>query len=1282
MNSIKFKVFILSFITFALKTSAQQTIYVNDFVDWKIVVAGEKPNTKTFLTFDKAKQSNVASALPVYSHLITHGYDADIKVEINSLQTSDLTPEEWQHVQAEANTIPYDINVKTNTFTLNRKQAATLTFLPLIKDAASGKIKKVIFFSFKVSLTPSLEAKTASYNWADNSVLEKGEWVRIEIAQKGVYKIDADFLNKAGLNSTGVDISTIRFYGNGGGMLPQANAKTNSDDLIENAIEMHDNNQNGKFDGDDYFLFYGEGPNKWEFETSSFTYKHRTHRYANSNFYYITVGAVGGKRIATQASEAGTPTYTTSVFDELFVHEKDEVNFLRSGREWFGEEFFRTLSYDFKVSIPDRVDSEAVKIRSQAVARSAQNCQFLISNNGTQVLTQPINSIKFTYEGNYVDTPDTATGTFIAPGNDLNINYTFNQVGSGNKGWLNFFELVMRREMKFNGGQVIFRDSKNISGGNLTQFNFNANGQNVAIWEITNPLEPKLQQTNINGNIHSFNLQTPNLREFVAFSNNTLLVPDVNLTQKIENQNIHGLRDIEMVILSHSKFLNEAKRLAKHHEDHDGLTVAVVTPNQVYNEFSSGKQDVSAIRNFMKMLYDRPAQGGDSIKYLLIIGDASYDYKDIKDNNTNYVATYQSRNIYNPVYSYCSDDYFTQLDDDEGEWTENFNYRETVDVGVGRFPVQTEVQAKQMVDKVIAYSKPETFGDWRNNVCFLADDEDSNQHFKDAQAFAAVVESNYKNYNVDKIYFDAYKQVSVGSGARYPEVNDQIDRKLDRGALVINYNGHGGELGLAEEQILDIPMVNSWDNITNMPLFVTATCEFSRFDDPGRTSAGELVLLNPKGGGIALLTTVRLVYAWPNFFLNEAVYKDNIFTPLPNGEMPRLGDVYRRTKNGYLDLNSRNFTLLGDPAVRLAYPEYQVMTSEINGVDVSSNASALDTIGALSKVTIKGFVADNNGNKISSYNGIVYPTVFDKKAQLSTLANDPKSSKQPFSVYKNIIYKGKASIKNGDFEYSFIVPKDISYELGACKISYYATDDVTDGHGYYDSAVISGTNQQAAIDTSGPKIKLYMNDTTFRFGGVTNESPTLLAIVSDLHGISTTGNGIGRDITAILDNNRKDLFILNDYYEAKLNSYQEGEIRYPLFNLSEGHHNIKVKVWDVYNNSAEGYTEFFVAKSDKLAIKSLMNYPNPFSSRTKFYFEHNKQGAELYVDVEIYSQSGELVKTLSTYIPSASANFDSLEWNAEADYGNNIAQGLYLFRVKVRSGNDTVEETQKMVLIK
>ncbi|HYG15975.1 MAG TPA: type IX secretion system sortase PorU [Bacteroidia bacterium] len=1271
MKSFKSTLLTTGFLLIFCAAGAQDTVTVSQTLHWKMFTVPEEQGGKTFLTFDNATPQNVAPYIPGFSYSIAPGYPAEVSAEVIPVATEDILPHEWAGLAT--NDFDYTVTPKIIYYTQNRQPAAKVVFVPLVREAVGGKVKKIVSFTLKVIIKPAVVLAKGSYSWQQNSVLAAGDWIKIPISKTGMYKMDIKYLNKAGLNAEGKDISSLRLYGLGGAMLPQASDAPKTDDLIENAIDIRDVNLNGLFDGNDFILFYGEAAGAWEFNYTTLKYSYGAHKYSDENYYYLAVGANGGVRVADQASETATHTYTTSVFDHLYYYEKDNTNLLKSGREWYGEEFDRVTSYDFTVDIPDLETAQSIRIRSEAIARSQSPSRFTTIVNGQTVLTQDIKGIPLTYEGDYIDTPYPAEDSFTSTSGTLNIKYTYNKP-PGAKGWLNYFEIWARRKMRFTGGQVIFSDSKNLGINNVTEFLFDPNGQNVTIWEVTNPLKPYRQATTQSGSQLRFVLSTPTLRRFVAFNDNQLMVPSP--AEKITNQNLHALQGIEMVIVTHPDFKGEADRLAKHHEDNDNLIVAVVTPKEIYNEFSSGKQDVSAIRNFLKMLYDRGAVGGDSLRYLLMFGDASYDYKDRLKNNTNFVPTYQSRNTYNPVFSYCSDDFFTHLDDNEGEWIEDYNDHETIDIGIGRFPVQTADQAKQMVDKVIGYSKQETYNDWRNSVTFIADDEDSDQHFRDAQSFAGVIESQNPEFTVDKVYMDAFKQVSLGSGTRYPEVVDIFNRKVTRGALVINYNGHGGEQGLAHEQVLDVPMINNWSN-TNLPMFVTATCEFSRFDDPGRTSAGELVLLNPNGGGIGLLTTVRMVYAWPNSILNKAIYSNNMFARV-NGEWPRLGDIFRKAKNAAIDLNNRNFTLLGDPAVMLNYPEEEVITTEINGVPAGSS----DTVGALSKVTIKGEVRDRLGNKLTNFNGLVYPTVFDKQSKLTTLGNDPGSTRQAFYQYKNIIYKGKASVKDGEFEFSFIVPQDISYIKGHARISYYATDYKTDANGIYDSLMVTGTDVSAPADQTGPTIKLYMNDTTFKFGGVTNQNPTLLALVTDLHGINTTGNGVGRDITAILDNDRSNMLILNDYYQSGLNSYQSGEIRFPLHDLSNGRHSIKVKVWDVYNNSAEGYTEFVVASSDKLAVKHLINYPNPVSGKTTFYFEHNKQGQEMFVDVDIMTMNGQLIKTLTAHVPEAAANFDGLEWDITGEPEENIKQGIYLFRVKVRCGNDTEILTEKMVVIK
>ena len=406
-----------------------------------------------------------------------------------------------------------------------------------------------------------------------------------------------------------------------------------------------------------------------------------------------------------------------------------------------------------------------------------------------------------------------------------------------------------------------------------------------------------------------------------------------------------------------------------------------------------------------------------------------------------------------------SDDYFTFLDDAEGDWESSTNL---MDLGVGRLPAKTAGEAEAMVDKIIHYATPGTFsngvacnagsssmGDWRNVVCFVADDEDSNIHMQQTETIDTYVGTNYKNYNIDKVYIDSYKQVATPGGDRYPDAEAAIVQRVQRGALLVNYIGHGGPVGWAEERILGESDINGWTNYNSLPAFMTATCEFTTADDPTITSAGELILLNSRGGGIALFTTCRLAYSQANFELGQHFYT-HFFNPI-GSRMPRMGEICMLTKNdvaGTTGISTRNFLLLGDPALTLSYPKWSVTTTNINGDSVTGTSIA-DTLRALQKVTIHGYVDDGTAihNRLANFNGVIYPTVYDKSVTYHTLANDPASYVASFKLQKSVLYKGAATVTNGYFTFTFVVPKDISYQYGFGRLSYYADNQTTDASG-------------------------------------------------------------------------------------------------------------------------------------------------------------------------------------------------------------------------------------------
>jgi hypothetical protein len=699
----------------------------------------------------------------------------------------------------------------------------------------------------------------------------------------------------------------------------------------------------------------------------------------------------------------------------------------------------------------------------------------------------------------------------------------------------------------------------------------------------------------------------------------------------------------------------------------------------------------------MRMFYERASGPSDIARYLLLLGDASYDYKDVLDGNTNFVPTFQSHESLLPTRSYGSDDFFGMLDPHEGNWTPTST--DALDVGVGRFVVRTLEDATGIVDKIIRYEEVNAAGssiggqeecvggsissvvapDWRNRIVVVADDEDGNMHFNQADELADTIQARYPEYNLTKIYLDAYVQVSTPGGQRYPEAQVDLNNNVEKGALLLNYTGHGGELGWTHERVLGISDINGWSNSSNLPAFVTATCEFSRYDDPARVSAGELVLLNPNGGGIALFTTSRLVYSAPNFNLNMKFYQ-NLFTEQPWGD-PTMGDVIRMTKVAAgSDVNNRNFLLLGDPAQRLAYPENDIATLTVNGLSVSSE---VDTLNALELVTVTGkLVNSEDGTDMNGFNGVIYPTVYDKETAATTLGNDPASYSAPFQVRKSLVFRGKASVTNGQFRFQFVVPRDIAYNFDFGRFSYYAENEETNANGYSHDFVIGGSSSDVELDQVGPDIQLYMNDEQFVYGGTTDENPLLLALVVDSNGINTVGNGIGHDLTAVLDENTANTINLNDFYESDLDSYQSGRISYPFSELSEGLHNLKVKVWDVHNNSSEAYTEFVVAQSANLALDHVLNYPNPFTTRTSFYFEHNQACNELAVQLQVFTVSGKLVKTINESIHNDGFHGDPIEWDGLDDYGQKIGRGVYVYNLRVSTPDGQVaEQTEKLVIL-
>ncbi|MDB5211854.1 MAG: hypothetical protein JWQ30_2681 [Sediminibacterium sp.] len=1119
----------------------------------------------------------------------------------------------------------------------------------------------------------------AQRNYAPNSVLFNGNWYKIGIKQEGIYKVDLAMLTALGITTTNLSSSSLRLYGNGGGMLDENNATARPDDLFENPIEINDGGD-GIFNGSDYFLFYAPGPHKWLKDSTNQAFRHQKNLYSDTCFYYITIGGTG-KRIPLQIP-AGTITTTVNSYNEHYFYENDLVNLLNSGKEWYGEEFNMNLggnsTRSFTVDWPGLITGQPITLLSSFASRAVSGAgSFSARINGQLVQTVNLPGVS----GSFLDafaTGVTQRNTASVTQSSLGVSFTYSPTASGAEGWLNWFELHGRRNLSTTANTTLFfRDWQSVAQNATANYAIANNGSSLTVWEITDPLQPVKMNAITNALQTNFSNNASRLREYAAFTFAGALIP-VSLG-KISNQNLHNSTTADLIVVTSVSLLPEAQRLAQFHLQHDGYRTVVVTTDQVYQEFSGGSPDPSALRDMVKMYFDKAGSDvSKRPKFLLLFGSASYDYRNRITGNSNLVPGYESINSLEPLSSYTSDDFFGLLDDADDINQNNPN--SNIDIGIGRIPARNIAEAKTMVDKIIRYHDKASLGAWRNQSVYVADDQDQNLHLNDAETVSADANVSNPLLNQYKIYLDAYPVVSSSGGARYPAVNDAIVNQVFNGSLIFNYSGHGSYQRLAEETVLAQEELNRFNNPNKLPLFITASCDFAPHDDPAKNSLGGGILTGNSNGAIALLTTTRLVFAFSNRVINDN-YLQIALKPLSNGQYLTLGESVRQAKN-FTSLNSgdilnnRKFTLLGDPAMRLAFPELRLQLTGINGGPITGS----DTLRALQKYTFSGIVTDGSGNPVTNFNGTVHPTVYDKSQVVKTLGNDPASIVTGFNQQSSVLYKGNATVADGKFSFTFIVPKDINYQSGRGRISLYADNGVTDANGVNTSFYVGGTGNGIFTDNTGPTIKPYLNDDKFMNGGLTNENPVLLVKLYDSSGISTSGNGIGHDITAVIDGVERNILVLNDFYTAYQDSYQQGEVLFQLPPLAEGKHTIRIKAWDVANNSSEVTLEFVVVKQVRIEIANVRNFPNPFSVSTTFAFEHNQPNTDLDVNINIYNEAGALVKQIRKLLNTGGTRNCQVIWKGDDQSGAKLAKGIYIYKVIVVAGGNKTEKTQQLIL--
>lgn len=1138
--------------------------------------------------------------------------------------------------------------------------------------------RKVEWFDIEVSLSYR-DVQTELSLFEENSKLSEGDWYKLKVSESGLYKIDYQLLEDLEISPSSIQPENIQIYGNGGGMLPEPNSSFRYDDLVENPIWVH-GQDDGSFDANDFILFYAESAHDWVWDEGSQMFNHILNIYDDENYYYLYIGDDLGKRVA-DVENTLAENQTIDFYTDMRFYEWENENLIHSGRQWFGEYFSHGQNYDINFGFSDRITEKPVLIKARGVANSTSSSNIIVKHNSAQVLNVSIPALSSSSDNIVTDGEE--TGSFISQDNFIDLSLSYNKNGNSVAyAYLDYIEVQTECLIKYNGGVLSFREPASVGQGNLTRFNLTTNKSDYKLWDVTNPhdIHSLLVEDD-----HSFVVATDSLREFVVHDLNSSSYRQPTIVKKLDNQNLHSHQPVEYIIITPEAFLEPANRLAEIHRSHNQTDVRVVQVEHIYNEFSSGRVDLVAIRDYLRMLYSRAEQPEDMVENVLLFGDASFDYKGIGVQNNRYshqslIPTYQSYSSFKIGPSYCTDDFLAVLDEEEGNG--NVSSFDGLDVGIGRIVCQTATQADEVVSKIEAYLSHESIGDWRTNICFVADDVDEDWEFRlqeNVDGIASRIDTQFHNYNVNKIYIDSYQQVSSAGGERYPDARKAIVETVNDGVLMLHYYGHGGEVGWAEERILELIDINSWENINKLAVFITATCEFSRYDDSKRISAGEQVLMNPNGAGVALFTTTRTITETDAKSLSSAFYDYAI--PELHGENLTFGQIMRQLKNDLPNDNKKKFTLLGDPALCFPIPKTQVVLKEIIDLDTQQQ---VDSISALSRVLVRAEIV-NDGVLDTSFSGLVKTEVYDKPSKLQTLNNDnDELSPFEYELQQSLLYSGRSTVDSGRFEFEFVVPKDIAIYEDYGKMSFYAYTDTNDAIGADVDFVIGGYNVDALEDNNGPNVELFMNSTDFRSGGITNTSPLLYALVEDESGINTTGNGIGHDIVAVLDQNTSESIVLNHFYESSLDSYQSGEVKYPFVDLDEGVHNLSIKVWDVYNNSSTAETEFLVVSDEGLILENLMNYPNPFRDYTKIYFEHNYSGKELLVRLSIYDMSGNKVWEAEQSIQEESYSNSHFQWDGLSHNGSSLSSGLYLCNVHVNVADSDEEKSisSQIVLIK
>ena len=1152
--------------------------------------------------------------------------------------------------------------------------------------------EKNIFRLLIISILISSNLFAQSINYPDSSVLAHGDWYKFSISSSGLYKLTYNDFISLGVPPEKIKASNISIYGNGGRAISSDNSQCNFTDLKENSIYVSDPNNN--FSQGGYVIFYGEGGTEWEYDRINRTWGFNLHPYSDQYSYFVTFSDSIGekKRINTISNQSLNSDTLTNSNRDFFLSKQELVNIMHTGRLWVGKQYSlnKTEEYplDLRNALVDQNNNllKPAIIEYKFVAQSPINTSFVFNYNNTDIDTIIFPGNTSTSSGDIVnDKILKKTITSVKTTNKTSITFSG---GPTSKGWLDYILVSYDKKLQYNYPSVLKYYTTEFLGLNLNVENIisNVTNENVLVWDVSNWTNPtQITGTyNSTDKTYSVKLNSDSIKNIVVFHTNSNF-NTIKPIGKIENQNLHSTQAVDYVIITNPLFIEQANRLAELHQEHNNITTKVVTTEEIYNEFSSGTPDYLAYKEFLRMLYNKYLPEGKNPQNVLLFGDGTFDNKNILKYNNNFILTHQSDNKEHTDFSTPCEDYITYLSPNAKGYVE-ISRKDSMLVGVGRFPANSVSQAEILVDKSQRYLlKEDIIGkegitDWRNTSILTADDADDlsdKQFVKLAENIYEQTKLQQPQINAVKIYSDAYKQYASSSGNTYPDASKAINQQMKKGCLIFNYIGHGSEDHLSSERLITISDMTSWSNFHSMPLMITSTCEFARFDLIDKPSAAENTLYNKNGGMIALISAARPIYA--NDDMNKNFHR-YVLETLPTNQTRTFGEAFSTTKNDVssrMTFDQRSVILLGDPALRISIPKFKVATLKINEINPEIQN---DTLRALSNVSIEGRIEDWDNNLVEDFNGYIQITLFDKSTNYYTLDNENNDSRIEFEQQKNILHKAKAKVENGLFTHSFTMPKDIAYNYGYGKLSYYAYSDSIDASGNCNSFVVGGIDNSVIIEETRPIVKLFIGDSNFKSGGITNENPELYAIISDKIAINTVGSGLGHDITATLDN-AANTFILNDYFVQSETDPNKGYINFPFTQLNEGEHTLTLKAWNIFNYSSSATITFNVISKDDETYANLKNYPNPFSNTTNFYLEHNQNEEITSAEIQIFNTTGMRVKTIKVNNPSKGYTIGPIQWDGTTDGGQKLQAGIYIYRILINKENSKeYSDSQKLVI--